>query len=180
MAKISAQCEYMTNAFPAAPLKLKGEFAVAEDHNGEHMIFTSDERGVLCLIAKGKQGHNELIDLSRKFGFSKEQTVRTLAVSQNLDGTIHLVFALQENGKADQLFVLRPMAPSVDDWIALHGRDAFYSGPQWDITIREILLVSFPGKSSAQRSNKVRGQAMTVRARKKHTPRSTWCFNIEH
>lgn len=95
-----------------APL-LRGEFAVVEDSNAEPMIFTSDECGVLCLIFKGENGHKEVIDLSKKFGFSQQQTLRTLAVSQKLDGTIHLVFALQETGKADRLFVLRPMSPRV-------------------------------------------------------------------
>ena len=122
--------------------KTSAQFAVAEDQNEEHMIFTSDESGLLCLIVKGDQGRNEIIDLSQKFGFTQQQSISTLAVSQNLDGTIHLVFAVQENGKADRLLVLRPMAPQIKDWLALSGRDHFYTGPQWDITIRELLLVN--------------------------------------
>ncbi|OAP62182.1 hypothetical protein AYL99_04385 [Fonsecaea erecta] len=140
MAKVSAQCEYMTNAFPAGQVKPRGSFAVALDDKGEHLIFTKDERDRLCLILKGNEGHNELVDLSHKLGFSKQQLVRTFAVSQNGNGTIHLVIAIQEDGKADQLFVLQPMSAKREDWIALSGTSAFYKGPQWDITIKEILL----------------------------------------
>ena len=118
------------------------QFAVVEDQNGEHMVFTSDESGLLCLIVKGDQGHNAIIDLSQKFGFTQQPSISTFAVSQNLDGTIHLVFAVQESGKADRLFVLRPMSPQTKDWLALSGRDHFFTGPQWDITIKELLLVS--------------------------------------
>jgi len=125
-----------------APL-FKGEFAVVEDLNGQPMIFTSDESGNLCLIFKGKDRQKEVIDLSKKFGFSQQQTIRTLAASQDLDGAIYLIFAIQETGKADRLFVLRPMSSQVADWTALAGNGDFYTGPQEDITIREILLVRY-------------------------------------
>jgi len=122
--------------------KASTQFAVVEDRDGKHMIFTTDESGRLYLIVKGEQGQSEIIDLGQKFGFTQQQSISTLAVSQNLDGTIHLVFAVQEIGKANLLFVLRPMAPQMKDWLALSGRGHFYAGPQWDITIKELLLVS--------------------------------------
>lgn len=105
------------------------------------MTFTLDHQDLLCLIYRGSKGHNELVNLSQKFGFSAKQTIRTLATSQNVDGTIHLVFSLQEDGKADQLYVLCPMSSRISDWTGLSGKSAFYTGPQWDIHIREILLV---------------------------------------
>jgi hypothetical protein len=119
----------------------RGRFAVIQDENDELLTFTVDHQGILCLIYRGSKGHNELVNLSQKFGFSAKQTIRTLAASQNVDSTIHLVFALQEDDKADQLYVLRPMSSRVADWTCLSGTAAFYTGPQWDIHIREILLV---------------------------------------
>ncbi|KAK2002477.1 hypothetical protein LX36DRAFT_729506 [Colletotrichum falcatum] len=101
----------MTDLYNPSPL------AVTADTNGQPMIFTRDDQGLLCLIVKEKQ------------------------VSQTTDGTIHLVFVIKEDGKADQLFVLPPMTAQLDDWKALSGKDGCYTGPQWDITIREILLI---------------------------------------
>lgn len=151
--------------------------AVAADKNGQPMIFAPDDQGLLCLIVKGKQNQNEIIELNQKFAFSAQQTIRTLAVSQNTDGTIHLVFVIKEDGKADQLFVLRPMTAQPDDWKALSGRDGFYTGPQWDITIREILLVSNGGIShiNIDGSNNSRDLATMALETPKHIPRFTLC-----
>lgn len=120
----------------------QGRFAVVLDEHNQLMTFALDHQSSLCLILRGSKGHNELVNLSQKFGFSSKQTIRTLAASQNVDGTVHLVFALQQDGQADQLYVLRPMTPRVTDWTSLSGTAAFYTGPQWDINIQEILLVS--------------------------------------
>lgn len=145
------------------------------------MTFALDHQGLLCLIVRGSKGHNELINLSDKFGFSTKQPVRTLAASQNIDGTIHLVFALQQDGKADQLYVLRPMTPRVADWTSLSGTGDFYTGPQWDIHIREILLVMRPPRSLRQsHANFRRGPATTVPGQPRRTLNLTWCSNSEH
>lgn len=148
--------------------------AIAADKNGQPMIFAPDDQGLLCLIVKNEQGHNEIIELSQKFAFSVQQTIRTLALSQNTNGTIHLVFVIKEDGKADQLFVLRPMSAKPDDWKSLSGRECFYTGPQWDITIREVLLVSDCGIFLSDGSNKYnRDLATMVLALPKHIPRFT-------
>lgn len=60
----------MQNAFPAGPLSLRGKFYVVEDIKGEHMIFSIDKRGSLCLVVKGANGHNELINLNDSFALS--------------------------------------------------------------------------------------------------------------
>lgn len=143
MAKAVARTEFMNNAFPAGPLKLKGDFYVTEDEVGEHMIFTADSRGKLCLIVKGESGHNELINLSDKFLLSETQVVKALAVSQNRDGQIHLVFSVQRNAQNDDIFVLRPMKPQRAEWKRNFNREAdFYSGEKLNVQVRQILLVS--------------------------------------
>ncbi|KAK3370554.1 hypothetical protein B0H63DRAFT_454717 [Podospora didyma] len=120
----------------------QGKFAVVRDEDQQLMTFALDHQGLLCLIFRGSKGHNELANLSQKFGFSAKRPIRTLAASQNVDGTIHLVFALQQDVKADQLYVLRPMTSRIADCTSLSGTADFYTGPQWDIHIREILLAS--------------------------------------
>lgn len=125
-----------------APSSRGASFAVVQDSNADPMVFTSGEGGHLCLVFKGASGHKEVLDLSKSFGFSQQQALRTLAVSQWLDGTIHLIFVIEEVDKADQLFVLRPISARVAEWKALTGRSDFYTGPQGDdINIREIILV---------------------------------------
>lgn len=143
MAKAVARTEFMNNAFPAGPLKLKGDFYVVEDEAGEHMIFTADSRGRLCLIMKGESGHNELINLSDKFLLSASQVVKAVAVSQNRDGQIHLVFSAQRDAQHDDIFVLRPMKPERAEWKRNFTLEAdFYSGERLSVQVRQILLVS--------------------------------------
>lgn len=106
----------MDNAFPAGQLKLSGDFHVVEDEQGEHMIFSADHKGRLVLIMKGPGGHNEWINLSERLHLSPEQTVSTVAVSQNRDGKVHLVFAARQPGGSDKLFVLKPRAAKRAEW----------------------------------------------------------------
>ncbi|OCL02909.1 hypothetical protein AOQ84DRAFT_443053 [Glonium stellatum] len=141
MAKVTARSEFMDNAFPAGQLKLNGDFYVVEDERGEHMIFSADKRGRLCLIMKEKSGHNELIDLSDKFQIPQGQTISALAVSQNRDGRIHLVFATRQPDGLDRLFVIRPMAPERAEWTrAFDISTDVFTGEQWKINVRQILL----------------------------------------
>lgn len=135
----------MNNAFPAGPLKLKGDFYVTEDELGEHMIFTADARGKLCLIMKGESGHNELINLSDKFQLSESQVVKALAVSQNRDGQIHLIFSVQRDAQNDDIHVLRPMKNTRAEWKQIFSREVdfyTYAGEKLNVQVRQILLVS--------------------------------------
>lgn len=109
MAQITAQYELMNDAFPAGPLKLESNFGVVQDANGEHMIFASDKSGIFYLVMKGRDGHNELINLSDRYRLTATQKVRAFAGSQNADLSIFLVFAIQESQKADRLVIVRPM-----------------------------------------------------------------------
>lgn len=145
MAKIAAQCEFMNNAFPAGQLQLRGHFYVVEDENGEHMIFSADKDGKLCLIVKGPSGHNELINLSEHFQVPEDHVIGALAVSQNADGKIHLVFTSRQSGGADILWVVRPMAPKRTEWIRdFDASQDIFTGEQSNIYIREVLLVCSP------------------------------------
>ena len=142
MAKVTARCEFMENAFPAGPLSLKGRFAVVEDSRGEHMIFSVDKRDKLCLIMKGDFGQNEFINLSVRFGLADDQKISAFAVSQNSDGKIHLVFAALQGSGFDNLYVVRPMGTSRAEWMAPATASDLFSGTQSEINVRQILLVS--------------------------------------
>lgn len=120
----------------------RSDFAAVRDSNGLPMIFAADQDGLLCLIARKEDGHNEILDMNSKFGLPTPKfQVTALAADQASDGTIHLVFAIREDGKADQLYALRPMSNSLADWKAWIAKSDLYSGPQDDVYVREILLV---------------------------------------
>ncbi|KAJ3545800.1 hypothetical protein NM208_g2329 [Fusarium decemcellulare] len=141
MAKVTAKCEFMDNALPAGRLSLKGKFHVAEDDHGELMIFSLDIRNQLCLVMKGAQSHNELINLSDRFGLSKDEGVGSFAVSQNKNGLVHLCFTVRKSGATDRLVVVQPIAASWQDWTRkIDPSKDLYSGEQWNIYVREILL----------------------------------------
>lgn len=143
MAKVTSRCELMDNAFAAGPAKLEGKFFVVEDELGEHMVFSADKRGKLCLVLKGESGHNELVNLSEKFEIPDDQPVTALAVSQNRDGKIYLVFAVRQSDQSSKLYVVGPIAAGRDEWLqptSLTSR--LYRGEQWQIQIRDFLLVS--------------------------------------
>lgn len=142
MPKVNARCELMDNAFPAGPLKLRGSFFVVQDKAGENMIFSVDDFGLLRLIARGEDGNNVLIDLSAKFGLSDGESVTALAVNQNRDGTIHLVFAARQTDGASMLFVVEPMTADREAWSTSSSlNDKLYQGEQWSVNIHEFMLV---------------------------------------
>ncbi|KAF4954223.1 hypothetical protein FGADI_5436 [Fusarium gaditjirri] len=141
MAKVTAKCEFMENVLPAGRLSLKERFHVAEDDHGEPMIFSLDIRNQLCLIMKGTEGHNQLINLSDRFGLSKDESVGSFSVSQNKNGHIHLCFTARKSGAADRLIVVQPIAASWPEWTRkMDPSQDLYSGEQWNIHVREILL----------------------------------------
>ena len=154
MAKTTATCEFMDNAFPAGQLKLSGDFYVVEDESGEHMIFSADQKGRLCLILKGPNGHNEWINLSDKFQVPEDQTISALAVSQDRNRLIHLVFAARQKDGTDKLFVVKPMCATRSEWTReFDGSSDLFMGEQWNITIREILLVCSSFRNFSLTSN---------------------------
>ncbi len=71
----------MDNAFAAGPTILEVKFFVVEDEPGEHMIFSANERGKLCLVLKGESRHTGRVNLSEKFQIPDDQHVTALAVS---------------------------------------------------------------------------------------------------
>ncbi|KAL2670302.1 hypothetical protein Neosp_014769 [[Neocosmospora] mangrovei] len=149
MPKVTSSCELMDNAFPAGEVKLKGDFFVAQDDAGENMIFSIDNDGALQLILRGDSGSNTIVHLSSKFGLAVGEVVTALAVNQNKDGTIHLVFAARQNDGSSKLFVVEPMAPKRQDWDTTEGLTSrLYSGQQWPLNIREFLIGSSNDKKN--------------------------------
>ncbi|RSL71303.1 hypothetical protein CEP53_001555 [Fusarium sp. AF-6] len=149
MPKVTSSCELMDNAFPAGEVKLKGDFFVAQDDMGENMIFSVDNDGALQLILRGNSGSNTIVHLSSKFGLAVGEVVTALAVNQNKDGTIHLVFAARQNDGSSKHFVVEPMAPKRQDWDTTEGLTSrLYSGQQWPLNIREFLIGSSNDKKN--------------------------------
>ncbi|EWY82057.1 hypothetical protein FOYG_14177 [Fusarium oxysporum NRRL 32931] len=149
MPKVTSSCELMDNAFPAAKVKLKGDFFVAQDEAGENMIFSVDDDGALQLILRNEMGDNAIVHLSSKFGVAAAEVVTALAVNQDADGTIHLVFAARQKDGSSKLFVVEPMAPKRQDWNTTESlMSRLYSGEQWAINIREFLIGSSNDKKN--------------------------------
>ena len=141
MANVTARCELMQNAFPAGPLSLQGKFYVVEDFNGEHMIFSIDERGSLCLVAKGAEGHNELINLSTLLAINDTSKVTALAVTQSRQSLVYLAFSVSQPDVFDQLHVMKPMQAERRAWLdATALKAGLYIGQQSEITISDILM----------------------------------------
>ncbi|KAF5964697.1 hypothetical protein FCOIX_13289 [Fusarium coicis] len=150
MPKVTSSCELMDNAFPAGEVELKGDFFVTQDEAGENMIFSVDDDGALQLILRNEMGDNVIVHLSSKFGVAAHEAVTALAVNQDIDGTIHLVFAANQKDGSSKLYVVEPMAPKRQDWNtteSLTGR--LYSGEQWAINIREFLIGSSNDKKDS-------------------------------
>lgn len=109
MANVTASCELMQNAFPAGPLSLQGQTFAVEDADGEHMIFSIDERAKLCLVVKGIDGHNEMINLSISLALGDSSKITALAVLQSRQCLVHLAFAVRRPDGYDDLYVMKPM-----------------------------------------------------------------------
>lgn len=120
------------------------DFAAVRDSNGSPMIFAVDEDGILSLIARSHDGHTQILDMNSRFGLATPQfQVAAVAADQGSDGTIYLVLAVREDGKADRVHALRPMSNRLADWKAWFAKADLYSGLQDDFYVREILLVWF-------------------------------------
>ncbi|KAL8885275.1 MAG: hypothetical protein Q9215_006849 [Flavoplaca cf. flavocitrina] len=141
MAQVRARCDLMQNAFPAGPLSLRGKIYVVEDIEGEHMIFSVDECGSLCLVVKGANGHNELINLNESFALSDSSKITALAVTQSRQSLVHLTFAVSNADGYDDLYVMRPMPAEPRAWLdAASLKSGLYSGDQSKVSISDILM----------------------------------------
>ncbi|KAL8952930.1 MAG: hypothetical protein Q9222_001189 [Ikaeria aurantiellina] len=141
MANVTARCDLMQNAFPAGSLSLQGKFYVVEDVNGEHMIFSIDKRGSLCLVVKGADGHNELINLSTLLAISDGSKVVALAVTQSRQSSIYLTFAVSRPDGFDELHVMKPMPAEPRAWVdATALKAGLYNGQKTNINISDILM----------------------------------------
>lgn len=138
--RFTAHTQLMENAFPAGQLKLDDNFCVVKDVNGEHMIFGT-ESNCLCLVVKGLNGHNQLINLTQTFGISEQHSVRALAVTQNNDGKIHLVFSVSRPKGTDHLYVLQPMPAVPSEWAKAELKTGLYPVQDLGAEVHEILLV---------------------------------------
>ena len=151
MANVTARCDLMQNAFPAGPLSLQGKFHVVEDTNGEHMIFSIDKRGKLCLVVKGDDGHNELINLSTSLALSDSSKITALAVTQSRRHLVHLAFAVNKSDGCDELYVMKPMPAERRGWLDPAAlRAALYMGQQSNVSISDILMGNGNDRTDAE------------------------------
>ena len=156
MAIITAACEFMQNAFPAGPLSITNKFHVVEDRNGEHMIFAIDKRGKLCLILKGLDGHNELVNLSTSLALGDASKVTALAVTQSRQYRVHLSFAVSKSNGYDELYVMKPMPAERQAWLEPATlKAALYTGPPndpslQDVSIKDILMGNGNDRADAE------------------------------
>jgi len=145
MVQVSVQSEFMQNAFPASKFQVKDQISVVQDVNGEHMVFALEDGGILSLILKGSTGNNEVIDLNHRFDLDTAQSVKTFAVSQNIDLTIHLVFVVEEDSEDDKVIAIEPTAATYEAWTDTADLSAsLFDIPNWKVSVREVLLVSVP------------------------------------
>ncbi|KAL8992487.1 MAG: hypothetical protein Q9169_007066 [Polycauliona sp. 2 TL-2023] len=176
MAQITARCELMQNACPAGPLSLQGKFHVVEDTHDEHMIFSIDKRGSLCLVVKGAHGHNELINLSASFDLSDGSRITALAVTRSRQSLIHLAFAVGKADGFDDLYVVRPMPAEPRAWLdAAAVRSGLYVGQQSKITISDILM----GNGNDWLNAEYPELYLTVKLAGKSTP-DLWAITISN
>lgn len=149
MAVVKARCQIMENALPAGPLKIQQPFYVVEDQQGEHMIFCIDQTSRLCLVMKASSGKNELLPLHDQLELGAGRAVSALAVSQNYDGKINVVFTIRQEQGGDRLYVLLPMPPTRDVWTnPTTLKAAMCSGDQEAVRVRNIMLVSHSPRRS--------------------------------
>ena len=131
----------MQNASPADPLSLRGKFYIVEDIEGEHMMFSVDECGSLCLVVKGANGHNELINLKDSFALSDAFKITALAVTRSRQSLVHLAFAVSNAHGYDDLCVMRPMPAEPRAWLdAPSLKSGLYYGEQSKVSISDILM----------------------------------------
>lgn len=149
MAEVKARCAYMENAFPASKFRVEKDISAVPDTSGEHMIFARERGGTFVLVLKGPVGNNEVVNLNKRFGLTEEQSVKSFAISQNTDLTINLVLVAEESGRADKLIAVRPTAAKYSAWTdSEDASDLLLTSPspddnsEWDLNIREVLLVS--------------------------------------
>lgn len=150
MATITSRCAIMQNAFPATTLYLQGKFFVVEDSNSEPMIFSIDSRANLCLVVKGVDGHNELINLSNSFCLDEKAKVTALAVTKSRQNLVHLTFAASRADGHHALYVVRPMPSERAAWVDVEAlRRGVYSGQLGDVTVSDILMGNGNDRSDA-------------------------------
>ncbi|MCJ1395978.1 hypothetical protein MMC18_008864 [Xylographa bjoerkii] len=150
MANVTARCQLMQNAFPAGPLSLQGSFYVVEDVQGEHMIFSIDKRDKLCLVVKGSDGHNELINLSTSLGLADSSKITALAVTQSRWSQVHLTFAASGSDGHDNLHVMKPMPAERKAWLDPAAlKAALYTGQLSNVSISDILMGNGNGQTDA-------------------------------
>ena len=105
------------------------------------MIFSIDKRGKLCLVVKGIDGHNELINLSTSLALSDSSKITALAVTQSRRCLVHLAFAVSRSDGYNDLYVMKPMPAERRAWLGPSDlRAALYVGEQSNVSISDILM----------------------------------------
>ncbi|MDV7699266.1 hypothetical protein N6B72_20285 [Chryseobacterium soli] len=111
-------CELMKNQLPASPIEPNDNIQVAQDSNGQPLIFTIGTDGVFRMLrfANGSsEGYTSLDLLSGLTGYDK---AITFDLSEDLAGRISIAFALKrQNSNFTDLFIAENI-PGDSDWSA--------------------------------------------------------------
>lgn len=145
MVSVSYDCSLMTQMLPARLIDPVKQFFVLRDVNGEPMVFSTSNEGILYVTLSGPTGNNELVNLSEKFHISASDRILALNVTQDQDGTIYLVFAHGRNDSESTVCVMEPKNPQEIAWFDQSDlTHLLYSGSREPIAVQKILLVGFP------------------------------------
>jgi hypothetical protein len=115
MATAKIHSEMMTQTVAATAISSSAQFCVVRDSDNNPMIFSIGDAGILYLIQNGDGGHKSLIALNKGFDLPTTSSVKALAVTQDPNGFIYLVFVEHVgSGEKDKIRVVSKIDPAFD------------------------------------------------------------------
>jgi hypothetical protein len=115
-ASISVSCELMKNQLKSSPIQPNGNIAIAEDNQGNAMVFSIGDQGIFRLFdltSKQTCGYNELDLMESLTNYDK---AICFDLMQNSDQSITLVAALQKKGGTATDILVANMSNNAHDW----------------------------------------------------------------
>ncbi|KAL1865938.1 hypothetical protein VTK73DRAFT_5000 [Phialemonium thermophilum] len=141
MAHVSVQSQLMLHYSAEEVAPLSELFTVVRDEHSEALVFSKGNDGKFYMMKDNRSsGSNELVDLSKKLQMTGH--VRTFAVSQDRDLTIHVVVAEAGTSPNEtKIHILKPFKPSDMAWLAEDDLSKrILHGPVCQYNIERILL----------------------------------------
>lgn len=114
-ARVSFDGELMHQIVPALPISGSHAFHVVRDSGPGHLLFSIGNSGQLFLLRpNGTNGQYSLLDIGARLGLAHGSVVSTLAVTQDSQLALYIVFAVagQSDNDPSRIFVIRPTMPN--------------------------------------------------------------------